>query len=347
MARVKEAAAEALTAVEEQSVAQTGRAESTESDAATAPEKLARLPGPAQFVLAVALSFGISSLGRLSVDYLTPGELAYIARPPSSRTEEAIIAGWKLLGLALGWLAEFDGYDLASLALLSHGPATFLVSVFYGIRWLTAGAYLGVEVVSASLPFLLLRHLSGAHSAKQTPNREIVADRFIQVLTSLQAGLVYSVVLFMAGRTFLPTTFVLHFDGIPTIKPAVDAVFLGFGGLPTGILSLLFGLAARSFIFAPFITAPQTLEDQEMAKFDPASATLGQTVAWNLWGYTTKTKVSIIRTAVAMVFTAVGTYVDTALSIKGVDSCGAVVYASVWVLAALLTGCILTYVGNI
>jgi hypothetical protein len=225
---------------------------------------------------------------------------------------------------------------------------TLLLSVFYGVRALTAGAYLAVDVVSAFLPFVLLRRLSVAHSAAPgIPNREIVVDRGIQVLTSLHSALVYSVVLFLANRFLLPSTLVLYFEGIPTIKPAEDAGFLGFGSPTTQLLSLLFGQAARTFIFTPLVTTPRTSEDQANAEFDPVNATLAQTVAWNLWGYTTRTKVSLTRTAVAMLFTAVGTYLDTALAIKGVEPYGAAVYASVWVIAALVTGLSLRYVGSI
>ncbi len=225
---------------------------------------------------------------------------------------------------------------------------TLLVSVFYGIRALTAGAYLGVDVVSAFLPFLLLRRLSGAHSAApDLPNRDIVVDRGIQALTSAHSALVYSVVLFLASRFLLPNTLVLYFDGIPTIQPAADAAFLGLGSPTTQLLSLLFGLAARTFIFTPLVATPRTSEDEKNAEFDPVHATLRQTVAWNLWGYTTRTKVSLVRTAVAMLFTAVGTYLDTALAIKGVEPYGAVVYAGVWVTAALVTGLSLRYVGSI
>ncbi|KAK4202742.1 hypothetical protein QBC40DRAFT_321130 [Triangularia verruculosa] len=355
MARVKEAAAEALTAVESSVAHLAGSAEdaviTTTAAALAAPKKLARsssssssLPGPAQFVLAVALSYGISTVGKLGVGYFSPGEWASIARVPADNVEGGVVLGWKLLVLALGWLGDFDGYDLASLALLSHGPATFLVSVFYDIRWVTAGAYLGVEVVSAALPFLLLRRLD------DKTNSEIIADRSIQVLTSLQAGLVYSVVLFLAGRTFLSDVFVLHFEGIPTIKPAVEpaGIFAGKKGLATGLLGLLMGLAARRFIFAPVVTAPEgTVKDEENERFDPASASLGETIKWNLWGWKDKTKVSVVRTGVAVVATAVGTYLDTALGIKGVDGTGAGVYAGVWGLAVVLTGWVLTYVGSI
>lgn len=223
-----------------------------------------------------------------------------------------------------------------------------LKSAFYGIRALTAGAYLGVDIVSAFLPFLLLRRLSSAHSAAPgTTNREIVVDRGIQVLTSLQSALVYGVVLFLASRTFLTNAMVLYFDGIPTIRPAADATLVGFGSPASQVLSLLLGLAARTFIFTPLVTTGPTAQDQEIAQFDPANATLGQTLAWNLWGYTTQTKVSIRRTAVAMLFTAVGTFLGTAMEIKGVERYGAAAYASIWVIAALVTGLSLRYVGSV
>jgi len=329
-----------------------GAAESTESLNVKSGQlwlrRAARLPGPVRFAVAVVLSFALSSLGRSFVDRCTQNEVASITREAGSRSELFAPAAWRLFTLALGWLGDYDGYDLVALALLAHGPATLLVSVFYGIRALTAGAYLGVDVVSAFLPFLLLRRLSGAHSAAPgLPNRDIIVDRGIQALTSAQSALVYSVVLFLASRFLLPNTLVVYFEGIPTIQPAADAAFLGLGSPTTQLLSLLFGLAARTFIFTPLVATPRTSEDQKNAEFDPVHATLGQTVAWNLWGYTTRTKVSLIRTAVAMLFTAVGTYLDTALAIKGVEPYGAVVYAGVWVTAALVTGLSLRYVGSI
>ncbi|GAB1320623.1 hypothetical protein MFIFM68171_10833 [Madurella fahalii] len=350
MGRVKEAAAEDLTAVGAAvalpaPATPAGRAES--SGAKTSLSRRARLPGPARFALVIILSFALSSLGQSFLAYWTRNELASIARPTDSRTEAAVLAAWRLFGLALGWFGDYDGYDLAALALLSHGPTTLLVSVFYDIRALTAGAYLGVDIVSAFLPFLLLRRLSGAHSAApDVTNREIVVDRGIQLLTSLQAALVYGVTLFLASRSFLPDALVLYFDGIPTIRPAADATLFGFGHATSQVLSLLFGLAARAFIFTPLVTTGRTQQDQKNAEFDPVNATLGQTVAWNLWGYTTQTKVSVRRTAVAMLFTAVGTFLNTSMVIKGVEPYGAAVYASIWVIAALVTGLSLRYVGS-
>ncbi|KAK0711087.1 hypothetical protein B0H67DRAFT_601927 [Lasiosphaeris hirsuta] len=300
----------------------------------------ARLPDPVRFGLIVILSLSISSYGRSFLQVWTQGELHSIAKRP----ETYLLTVWKIFSLALGWFREYDGYDLAALALLSHGPATYLRSVFYGLGSLTAGAYLAVDIVSACLPVLLLRKLSDAHSAAPgIQNREIVLDKSIQVLTSALSGLIYCVVLFLASKTFLPSTFVLYFDGIPTIEPASEMMFLGINNPMTQLLSLLFGIAARTFIFTPLVTTPQ----QEVPEFDPADATLGQTVAWNLWGYTAKTKVSISRTAVVALSTAVTTYLQCAEEIHGVEPYGALVYASVWVTAAVVTGLSLRYIGSV
>lgn len=232
---------------------------------------------------------------------------------------------------------------------LTRSPQTYLTTVFYGISAWPAGAYLAVDVVSALLPFLLLRQLSSAHAAApNVPNREIVTDGGLQVLTTVLAGLVYSVVFFLAGRTYLPTALVLHFAGIPTIQPAADALLLGYDRPVTQVLSLVLGIAARTFIFTPMVTTPRNPEEEkEIADFDPAAATLGETVAYNLWGFTSQTKVSIKRTAVAMLYTAIGTYLQCASGIQGVESYGAAVYASVWVVAALVTGLSLRYVGSV
>ncbi|KAL0473527.1 hypothetical protein QR685DRAFT_517099 [Neurospora intermedia] len=312
--------------------------------------KRARLPGAVRFALVAILSFYLESLGRSLVAEYTHGELAKVVRPASSltQTEALALAGWKLFGLALGWYGNYDGFDLAALAVLSHGPMAYLISTYYGIRASTAGAYLAVEVVSTFVPFLLLRQLSRAHSAAPgIPNRDIVVDRQIQVLTSLLSALVYSVTLFLACRTFLPTNFVLYFEGIRTIEPAQDAQLFSFNRPLTQILCLLFGVAARTLIFTPSVTASPTIRDQEVAEFDPATANLGQTIYWNLWGYTTPTKVSVKRTAVAMLFAGVDTYLQATTVLSGVDSYGAAVYASVWVLAAVITGLALRYVGSV
>lgn len=75
-------------------------------------------------------------------------------------------------------------------------------------------------------------------------------------------------------------------------------------------------------------------------------ATLGQTVFWNVWGYTAKTKVIIQRTAIVMFVTGINTYLACTMTIWGIGGAGAAAYASVWVFAALCTGLGLGAVGG-
>lgn len=224
----------------------------------------------------------------------------------------------------------------------------FLQVAFYDIDPWTGGACLALDTLSGSVPFLLLRPTSGAHSASASsppvPNREIILDRGIQTSTAVLSGLIYGTTLFAAFKTYLPTIFVLYFEGIARVEPAVHTKF---GSLLAGVLMLLFGLAAQGFIFAPFATTGRTRADAKIAEFDPISATLGETLWWNVWGYTTRTKVAIVRTAAVMFVTWVSTYLQCAMTIKGVESFGAAVYASSWALAAMLTGLGLEVVGDV
>lgn len=111
-------------------------------------------------------------------------------------------------------------------------------------------------------------------------------------------------------------------------------------------VTLLFGAAASTFIFAPFATTGKAKEDDKISQFDPAAASLGQTVWWNFWGYTAKTKVVIRRTAITTLVTGVNTYLACSKTINGVDPAGASAYAAVWVFAALCTGVGLGMVGG-
>lgn len=216
---------------------------------------------------------------------------------------------------------------------------------FYGANPWTAAAHLAIDTLSGSVPFLLLRPLSGMHSAASTVhNKEIVLDRGIQTSTAVLSGLIYGATLFVAFKTYLPSVFVLYFEGIARVEPVVQT---RSGSLLACALMLVLGIAGRGFIFTPFATTDRTTADEEVARFDPASATLGQTLWWNLWGYTTRTKVAIRRTAVVMFMTWISTYLQCTMTMEGVESYGAAVYASAWASAAMLTGLGLEVVGDV
>lgn len=129
----------------------------------------------------------------------------------------------------------------------------------------------------------------------------------------------------------------MHFENIPSVAAAHDASPLTL--LP---VTILFGLAAKSFIFTPTIAAASFLPG---AEFDPVTATLFETLKYNLWGYSPKVKVVIQRTATLMLVSGVNTAVQTAVTVEGVEVAGALVYSAVWVVAAGVTGAVLGLVG--
>lgn len=317
-----------------------------ETSNASTQRKSSTLPAVLRFPLVAILSFSISSLGYSFINEFTNGELATIMRTLDTSREVGIMAAWRLAELALGWFANFDSVDLAALNLLSHGPTFYLMAAFYSLSPKTAIAGLSVDVVASFVPFLLLRPLSVAHKASSsTPNREIIVDRQIGILSTLLAGFIYNVVLFLSYKTYLPTALVLYFEGIPTVEPANVTTAIYVSPLATA-LALVSGIAARSFIFTPVAATGHTEQDEKAAAFDPVEAGLGETLWWNIWGYTTQTKVGILRTVVAMAVTGVNTWLSCTMTISGVESTGAATYASVWVIAAFFTGLGLAIVGE-
>lgn len=216
------------------------------------------------------------------------------------------------------------------------------MTAFYDLNPKTALAGLAVDVIASFIPFFLMRPFSPAHKAEaSTPNREIIVDRPIQVLSTLLASSIYNVVLFLSYQTYLRSALVLHFEGIHTVQPTQ----IGLISLTT--LSLVSGIAARSFIFTPLAATGRTEQDEKAAQFDPVEASLGETLWWNIWGYTTQTKVGIARTLAVVAVTGINTYLQCALTISGVESAGAIVYASVWTGAAFFAGIGLGFVGEV
>ncbi|KAI8243525.1 hypothetical protein K4K57_005276 [Colletotrichum sp. SAR 10_99] len=300
------------------------------------------LPTALQFPLVAVLSFSISSLCYSFLSEWSRGELAGISKNLDTWGEVATLAGWRIFELALGWFGNFDSYDLAALNLLAHGPPVYLIATFYKISPATAISALGIEMLSTFVPFQLLRPLSGAHAgAKNVANRELLSDVSITIFTTVLAAATYSATLFVSYKTYLPTALVMYFKGLPTLEPAYGSNFVAT--LP---VTLAFGIAAKTYIFTPFVATGKTTEDGKLEEFDPATATLGETLAWNLWGYTTRAKVVISRTTVAMILTGANTYLQTFMTVNGVESHGAALYAGAWVFAAFLTGVGLGFVGG-
>ncbi|KAI1781538.1 hypothetical protein F4818DRAFT_40455 [Hypoxylon cercidicola] len=304
-------------------------------DAPSAPRS--KLPKLIQFPLVAILSLALSQLGYSLTWAYTKGALATHARLLSTWTDFGLVVGWRLFELALGWFGNYDGYDITALNLLSSGPPLYLLFAFYETSASTLLLTLGIETFATYVPFRLLRPLSVAHAdPSRAPNAEIVTDRPIALLTTLLAGAIYSVTLFFAYATYLPYYLVVYFASLPSVASAHEATYVNL--LP---VTLVLGFAARSFVFAPAEGTPKE------ERFDPASATLPETVRWNFWGWSAQTKVVIRRTALLMLVSGANTFLQTRLTVDGVETPGAAAWSSVWVLAAAVTGLGLAAVGSV
>ncbi|KAF4438462.1 hypothetical protein F53441_12785 [Fusarium austroafricanum] len=303
------------------------------------------VPRQAQFPLAVATSFVMASLGYSLLAELTNRELARYSRSQDTWQEVLLLAGWRVVELTIGWYGRLDSLDVAMLDLLSHGPHFYLLSTFYGLNWTTSASALAIDVISVAVPFLLLRPLSTIHTpsaaaAAGLPNRELL-DLPLQMYTTALSTGIYTVVLVLSMRFIMPRILVVNYPGVPTLEPAYNASYAAI--LP---VTTLFGIAASTFIFAPFATTARAKEDDKINEFDPVAASLGETVWWNVWGYTVKTKVVIRRTIVVAFVTAVNTFLASSKTLYRVDATGAAVYAGVWAFAAICSGIGLGFVGE-
>ncbi len=100
-------------------------------------------------------------------------------------------------------------------------------------------------------------------------------------------------------------------------------------------------------MFTPATASKKDKLDKEIAKFDAETATLGETVWYNVWGYSKRTRMLIQRTATLVAVVGVHTSLRTYGSTEGAEVFGAVGWASVWALAATLTGAAFWWVADV
>lgn len=218
----------------------------------------------------------------------------------------------------------------------------YLLGTFYNIRATTVFSSLFIDTIATYVPFRLLRPLSPAHTASSTHrsvlNRDILTDFSVTTYTTLLAASVYSVTLYAAYVSYLPVYLVTYFEGIPSIAAAHAAKPITL--MPLG---LTLGLAAKSFIFTPAAAASGI----PAPPLDTEGATLNETFWYNVWGYSKRTKVVIMRTVALMLISGVNTFVQTFVTLQGVEAVGAAGYSAVWVLASGITGLALGVVSAV
>ncbi|KAH8815705.1 hypothetical protein F5884DRAFT_663122 [Xylogone sp. PMI_703] len=299
-----------------------------------------RLPPPLHFPAVLLLSLALSSGAyTVAAPYLV--ELGEVSRKVETWWGVWGVVLWRGFEIALGWYGKFDSYDLVSLSLVSRGPVLYLLHSFYNISPQPLLLSLLIDIATTSLPFYLFRSPSPAHAGSKSrniPNRDLLTDSQIQTFITLLTSTIYSVSLSTALATYLPTALAVYFNNLPSLTSA-------YTSSPVTLfpLCLPLGLAAKSFIFTPATTAA----GPKPKKFDPTTATLSETFWHNVWGWNVRTKTVIARTAVLMLVSGGSTFVQSFVSLEGVEPLGALAYAGVWAFAALVSGVALGAAGAV
>lgn len=313
---------------------------------AVRPKAKWTLPSWARFPLVLIMNMCLSSaMYSVSAPWMA-GELAFVSKKYEGWTVLTGLLTWRGVELGLGWFGDYDSYDLMSLVIVQSFPPLYLLNSFYNVSSTTAITSVLIDALATYIPFRVLRPISAAHkissvgssSEEQVPNKEIVTDHFIQALVAILAAGIYSTTLYASYATFLPTTLVTYFNNIPSIAPAQSSTSISL--LPK---ALLLGSAARSFMFTPAIALPH----QEPVAFDPVTATFLETIWYNLWGWSAKTKMIIKRTALSASVIGMHTYLQVSATIADVEPTGAAIYSSVWAAAQLLVGLAFGLVGDV
>ncbi|KAJ9637282.1 hypothetical protein H2199_007569 [Coniosporium tulheliwenetii] len=293
---------------------------------ATRPPPLpaSKLPAPLRFPLLVILSLSSSFFLYTFFSGFMGNELAGVSRTVNENWQVASLLGWKILELGIGWYGNFDDLDVVALTILSHAPYVYLLSTFYEISPLTTLLTLGIDTAAIALPIRLLRPRSPPHNPAApraaVPNRFIIHDFSVRLLLMMLGTAVYASIMYAALCTNLTVWLATHFDG--------------------------------EFLFTPAVGAQSSLKDITHEHFNPATASLAETLAWNFgFGahskHSKRARVLALRTAVLVGFVGLNTWVQTYGSLEGADAMGAAGYAALWAMAGLATGGVFGWVGDV
>lgn len=323
------------------------------------------LPAELKLPLLVLLNFSFSFLLSSVAAVLSGHELGTVSRKDPDLLQAFAFLLWRAVELGIGWYLGYDGiilslracdlvltlldlsdYDIASLILLTRFPYYFLLTTFYDLSLPTALLYLGIDVFSVKLPFSYLRHRLPAHSSKSTSseirNASIIHDTTIYILNILLASSIYAVIIYASFAKWLPTYLISHSQDIPNLEKAHAAM------LPALVATFIpLGWASHTFLFSPSTAAGPSLAGLKNEAFNPASATLWESVRWNVWGWEKGTKVLLERTFVLATMAGLTTWVRVWGTVEGAEPLGAAGWAGVWATACALEGVVLGWVGEV
>ncbi|KFZ02252.1 hypothetical protein V501_09615, partial [Pseudogymnoascus sp. VKM F-4519 (FW-2642)] len=243
------------------------------------------------------------------------GGVGHVARRAEGWGELGVVVGWRSIELGIAWCNGYSASEVAALSLFSQGPVLFLLHYFYNTPATSTILSLLITILSTTLPIALIPPPKTRRAAEASET-----EGSAKILTTLLAACIHSLVLSISYATFLPTTLATQFNNLPSVAAAHTSSFISL--LP---LTLLSGLAARSFILAPSTSSLSTTKPE----FDAVNSGLGEHVRYNLCGYSERMKEVLRRTAILAGLGGVNTFA-LVKGIEGVEACGAAAYAGVW-----------------
>ncbi|KAF1832877.1 hypothetical protein BDW02DRAFT_590082 [Decorospora gaudefroyi] len=306
-----------------------------------------RLPPVLRVPILISLNMGINALlWEFTSNFLTP-ELGAISKVPNEGDVTSFYSpvariAMRWLTVCMTWYLNYDFYDVSALTVLTYAPFTYLLTTFYEISSLTAAANICIEILSFAVPTYLLRSRSVVHKANAPlRNRFLLNSTQVQISSSLLATGVYVVVIWGGLRSgYLNLFLVRHFD-IPTLEAAHLET-------PVSIVMkiIVAGVAAKAFLLNPSFAAQPLSGTQTPAEdFDPATATLPETIEYNLYNSDKRKRTLVQQTVILNAFLFVGT-VQRCMTLNGTELMGASGYAGVWVVANMVIALWYGWVGD-
>lgn len=317
----------------------------------------ARLPAFVRLPMLIILNTCLQSALWAAAENVLQPELGAISKHPqpvlaeegfAELTEPVVRLGTKIALISVAWQLRYDCktrwmfsnqkgfanltpvFDIGALSAVINIPFAFLLTTYFNITHLTAFSYVAIEVISIALPTYLLRPIADINNPAVNIRNRYLLDSF-QVWASnnaLAIG-VYATVIYTALQTHWLTLFLIrHFD-LPSVELAHDLHYPTLAGK-----LLIAGYATRAFLLNPSIAAqPETGAATPVEVFEPATATLPQTLKHNVWFFSKRTRTLIQRTTVLGVFLLANTVLKGA-TLEGGEIIGSAGYASVWIVAA-------------
>ncbi|EMD60623.1 hypothetical protein COCSADRAFT_163932 [Bipolaris sorokiniana ND90Pr] len=306
-----------------------------------------RLPTALRVPILICLNAGINALlWEFVSNFLSP-ELGAISKVPQENDVTSFYSpharlAMRWLTVCMTWYLSYDFYDVSALVVLTHAPFAYLLTTFYNITPLTAATSICIEVISFALPTYLLRPRSLAHKTNAPlRNRFLLNSYQVQLSSFMLATGVYVVLLWGSLKTGVLNTFLVQYFDIPTLEVAHVETPLSLV-----VKTFIAGFAAKAFLLNPSFAAQPLSENQTPGDtFDPATATLSQTLEYNFYNFTQRTRTLIQQTLILNAFLFIAT-VQRSMTLVGTDIIGAVGYAGVWVAANTLIALWFGWVGD-